>query len=467
MRVSFQKTHVIVGLGQTGLSCAHFLASRDLNFSVMDTRMNPPCLAELQSAYPETTVKLGGLDTNVLKSAQVLVLSPGIDPRNPAIVEAKKAGALCTGDVELFATALQEQSADGSPSTPVIAITGSNAKSTVATLVAEMARNFGLQVVLAGNIGFPVLNALLDKSASKTQLYVLELSSFQLETSSSLQGHIATLLNLSEDHLDRYDSLDAYLEAKQRIFSGCKVAIVNRDDVASLPAADVPAKIRFGLGEPTQPYDFGLRQHEGIEYLARGESVLIPINKIKIPGRHNLSNCLAALALGTAAGISQESMLQTLQNFVGLDHRCQWVAEISGVQWYNDSKGTNIGATVAALAGLGNQGSVYLLAGGLGKGADFSPLSEALTAVNGTAILFGKDAGKIQSALADGVSNYRVNDLQEAVKLAASMAKPGEQVLLSPACASFDMFKSYVHRGEVFVELVRALQKQVLAGGVL
>jgi len=446
MQASVADKHVIIGLGLTGLSCARHLRRRQVPFCAMDTRAVPPGIADFRSEFPDVDVTVGRLDGAKLAAADVLVLSPGVDPRLPEIRAALGSGVRSTGDIDMFAREIQR---------PIVAITGSNAKSTVTTLVGEMAMAAGLNVAVAGNIGTPVLDLLAQDAA---ELYVLELSSFQLETTTNLGAAVATVLNLSEDHMDRYDSMQDYLAAKQRIFQGCRTAVVNRDDPASVPpaAADMQT-FSFGLGPSAASNAFVVLHQEGREWLGFGTQPLLAVDELLIAGRHNVSNALAALALGHALGLAWQPMLDTLRRFRGLKHRCQWVANLNQVPWYNDSKGTNVGATVAAIEGLARQGKVILLAGGVGKGADFSELAPAMAAHGRSAILFGADAAQIATVLQPVVPVVHATSLQHAVQLAHEAAAAGDVVLLSPACASFDMFRNYEHRGDMFVQAVQEL----------
>jgi UDP-N-acetylmuramoylalanine--D-glutamate ligase len=435
--------HVVVGLGKTGLSCARWLQHRNLPFMAVDTREDPPGAQEFRKEFPDIATSFGPLNAALLCSADTLVLSPGVDPRLPALQKARQQGVRFTGDIDIFA---RHCAAD------IVAITGSNAKSTVTTLVGEMAKAAGRKVVVAGNIGTPVLDLLNGKGF---ELAVLELSSFQLETTTGLGAAVATILNLSEDHMDRYDSMADYASAKQRIFQDCRHAVINRDDVGSEPAQTVSQTTYFGLGLDQSEY--GLVKQAGELYLARDRQPLLPVSGMKLAGMHNVSNALASLALGEAGGLALEPMLDVLRNFGGLKHRCQWVRERSGVSWYNDSKGTNVGASVAAISGLGAMGPVILLAGGVGKDADFSALGPVMKQHGRMAILFGEDADRIALVLQPVVQVLRADSLEDAVSKAAASAHPGDVVLLSPACASFDMFRNYEHRGEVFMQIVQEL----------
>jgi UDP-N-acetylmuramoylalanine--D-glutamate ligase len=443
-------THVIVGLGKTGVSCARYLRKQGVQFAAVDTRANPAGLAEFQQEFADVQVECGELQAATLEQAKTLVMSPGVDPRLPAVRRAVSKGVTLTGDVDIFAKAVKA---------PIVAITGSNAKSTVTTLVGEMAKQAGVNVAVCGNIGTPVLDVL---ATAPHDLYVLELSSFQLETTEKLNAKVATVLNISPDHLDRYDSMQAYHAAKHRIFQGCEQIVINRDDALSRPLLPPSVTVHsFGLGKEGSN-DFAVVQQQGIAYLGYQRKPLLAVSALKIAGQHNVANALAALALGHAAGLEFAPMLQTLRSFAGLPHRCQWVASYNGVAWYNDSKGTNVGATVAAIIGLGDTGlgdkaNVILLAGGVGKGADFAELATVMQRFGSRALVFGEDANKIAAVLKSVVPVEHVANLAEAVQRAHATAKAGELVLLSPACASFDMFNNYEQRGEMFVQLVRAL----------
>jgi UDP-N-acetylmuramoylalanine--D-glutamate ligase len=446
MQASATNKHLIVGLGMTGLSCARYLEREQIPFSVMDTRTKPPGLDVFRAEFPEVEVTAGKLDAEKLAAADVLVMSPGVDLRLPEIQQAIRSGVKVTGDIDIFAKVIKA---------PIVAITGSNAKSTVTMLVGEMARAAGKQVEVAGNIGTPVLDLLARNTA---ELYVLELSSFQLETTTDLGAEVATVLNLSEDHMDRYDSMADYRKAKHRIFQGCRQIVINRDDAATCPDNAAGLKVlSFGLRTDVQPESFSVLQSGNEQYLGFNGRALLSVQELRIAGQHNVANALAALALGYAIGLDWEPMLGTLRTFKGLKHRCQWVAEIGGVSWYNDSKGTNVGATVAAVNGLGVKGKVILLAGGVGKGADFSELGPVMARYGRLAIVFGEDAKKIESVLQDNVPVVRANSMQDAVLKAKAAAQGGDIVLLSPACASFDMFRNYEHRGEMFVQAVEGL----------
>ena len=436
---------LIVGLGQTGLSVARHLQAQGIAFAVVDSRSEPPGKDELQANYPQAAYRFGEFSgaADWFGHAQTLVVSPGIAVATPEIAAAAQRGADIIGDIELFVRAAKA---------PVIAITGSNGKSSVTTLVDLMARSAGMTSIAGGNLGLAALDAL---EQPVPDLYVMELSSFQLETTQSLRALAAVVLNLSEDHMDRYATYADYVAAKQVIYQGCRHAVVNRDDpvVMEMLPANV-STVSFGLDEPGEG-QYGLRSQDGKTWLAKGGKLLLDVEAMRLPGKHNQANALAALALGEAAGIPLDGMLLALREFAGLPHRTQWVRERRGVQWFNDSKGTNVGATLAALTGL--SGKTVLIAGGKGKGADFSPLNPAVQEKARAVVLIGEDARLIARNLLGDVPVHMAGSMDEAVKLAAGCARAGDNVLLSPACASFDMFKNYGHRGDVFSELVRGL----------
>ena len=454
---------LVVGLGASGLSCARFLHQRGELFAVIDSRSAPPGLQQLQNEMPEVPVFCGGFDASVMKTAQRVLLSPGISLKEPHIAAALQGGADIFGDIELFA-----RHADA----PVVAITGSNGKSTVTTLVGEMAKAAGLKVKVGGNLGTPALDLLRESMAvgqsgsqreHNTDFYVLELSSFQLETTRSLNAYAAVVLNVSADHMDRYETMDEYAQAKQRVYNGDGILVVNRDDACVvamesrfLQKDNQRRVVWFSLQAP-RDQEFGIHTAGGQQWLAFGKNRLLKTDELRIPGKHNQANALAALALGDAMRIPMNTMLLVLREFTGLPHRTQWVATVDGVNWYNDSKGTNVGATVAAVAGM--PGNKVLIAGGDGKGADFTPLKDLVINHNVTAVvLLGRDGPLIAKALDSAVAIRFAKDMVDAVNQAQALASPGDNVLLSPACASFDMFSNYVERGEVFTQAVLGLQ---------
>tara|TARA_R110001592_G_scaffold140266_5_gene361052 strand:- start:16446 stop:17789 length:1344 start_codon:yes stop_codon:yes gene_type:complete len=440
------KKIVLVGLGKTGLSCVRYLHSLGKQMTVMDTRKAPPGLDELTKNYPDIRYSLGGLDQEQLNSANEIILSPGVALSTPEVKTASDNGVFIRGDIDLFAEAA---------SAPIVAITGSNGKSTVTTLLGEMAQKCGLNVGVGGNLGVPALDLL----SESIDLYVLELSSFQLETTHNLNATSVVLLNLSEDHMDRYTSKFAYLQAKQRVFRGAKNIVVNDDEPLSSPLVNKSMRlIHYGLGAQDLE-KFSLLTKGNDRYLAKGFEILIPVSELKIRGEHNLSNALAALALGSSVGLKMPEMLQALREFKGLVHRCQFVRSVEGVEFFNDSKGTNPGSVVTALSSLGKEisGRIVLIAGGDAKGADLSSLYEPVKDFVKALVLIGVDAGKFEAFLQPIVPVYKESSMKNAVKKAKAIAENGDLVLLSPACASVDMFKNFEHRGEVFMEEVMLL----------
>ncbi len=436
---------LVVGLGATGLSCVRFLAGMDIRLAVIDSRDHPPGLQHLRDEYPHVALYAGAFTANVFAAAERLIVSPGVSLQEPLIQQAISRGVEVIGDVELF---LREVS------TPVVAITGSNGKSTVTTLLGEMAKTAGVRAAVGGNLGTPVLDLLDEENA----LYILELSSFQLETIHSLRASAAVILNLSADHLDRYDSYEEYVQAKSVIYRNAHTAVVNLDDPAAMRLAENASCISFSMHSP-QPGQYGICDLEGVQWLCRGEQLLLQTSAIPAAGKHNQANALAALALGEAVGLPMDAMLQAIRDFRGLAHRTWFVAEIDHVRWYNDSKGTNVGASIAALEGLdmADESRSILIAGGDCKGADFSPLAALLPAYVRALVLLGRDAPQIAKAVDGAVPGVNAADMSEAVRLAADLARPGDRVLLSPACASFDMYENYMQRGEAFMEAVGRL----------
>ncbi len=436
--------YVIVGLGKTGISCVRYLASHNYQFAITDDRVEPPGLTELQTQYPHIHLSLGDFDQQLLTHARAVILSPGVPRSHPAIQFCQQQQIPVISDVELFA-----QHSD----VPVIAITGSNGKSTVTSLVAAMAQTAGIRVHAGGNLGIPALDLL---TLSSAELFVLELSSFQLESIFSLKPQVATILNISPDHMDRYADLDAYAHAKQRIYHHSQYQVINRDDPLTQTITQATCNaLSFGLSLP-KSNEFGITENNGNFYLCHGDKQLFAANELALPGRHNWINALAALAIGHAAGFAQPAMLQTLREFSGLAHRCQRVGQAQGVTWYNDSKGTNVGATIAAIEGLGADisGKVILLAGGQGKAADFAELRSPLKEYVSHSILYGEDAKKIGNVAKGFTEVVYVDTLKQAVVKAKQLAQAGDIVLLSPACASFDMFVNFEDRGNAFIDLV-------------
>ena len=434
---------LVVGLGMTGLSVVRHLHKLGESMMVVDSRDIPPALNEFRESFGDIPLHTGKFRSRDFTNAQRIVVSPGVPLSDPALQQARDKGVEITGDIDLFAHEVDA---------PVVAITGSNGKSTVTTLLAKMADRAGLKAEAGGNIGLPVLDMLNDT----TELYVLELSSFQLESLNRLPMAAAVVLNVSPDHLDRYADVNAYAMSKQAIYENAAHAVINRDDAyVSKMLNHSQNATGFTLSRPAAG-DFGLCEKDGEQYLCAGTELLLNTAELKIRGRHNCANALAALALGVSIDLPMQAMLDVLREFPGLEHRTQWVADIDGVSWFNDSKGTNVGATLAAIDGL--PGKHVLIAGGQGKGADFRPLHDIAEQRLRAVVLIGEDAAAIAHAIDQVVSVEFAVDMQEAVRLAAGLAEQGDNVLLSPACASFDMFRSYAHRGEVFIEAVEGLR---------
>ncbi|ATJ82195.1 UDP-N-acetylmuramoyl-L-alanine--D-glutamate ligase [Halomonas beimenensis] len=440
---------LVVGLGISGRAICRHLHRLGRPFMVADTRGEPPGLADFRAAHPGVAFHGGPLTELDMDEAREVVISPGVDPRTPGLEAlAGRVGEggdpRVVGEIALFVRAARA---------PIAAITGANAKSTVTTLLGEMAEEAGVRVAVGGNLGTPALDLLA--ACPDAELFVLELSSFQLETTPWLGAETAAFLNLSEDHLDRHGDLAGYRRAKLAIFRGARHGVVNAEDPATWPDVPPPALERFGTGIPGAG-EWGIAEHDDgtgpRDWLMHGETALMPASAVRLPGRHNQANALAALAMGHRLGLGLPAMRRVLERFAGLAHRGELVAEMGGVRWINDSKGTNVGATLAAIAGLGPtlEGRLILLAGGVGKGADFSPLAPPLARHGREAILFGRDAARLADALEGSLPVTRVDDLDAAMARAAAIAEPGDCVLLSPACASLDQFPHYEARGEAF-----------------
>lgn len=438
-----QRKAMVVGLGKTGLSVARWLHAHGYAVAVTDSRARPPGLAELRESLPDAAVFVGGFSETALANADLVVVSPGVPPHDPFIARVRATGVELVGDVELFARVAAK---------PVVAVTGSNGKSTVATLVALMVERAKRRVALGGNVGTPALDLLADVA----DVYVLELSSFQLESTHSLAPAAAAVLNVTPDHIDWHGSMDSYARAKARIYRNAAVCVFNRDDEwSSRLARDLPNAVSFGFDAPRREIDFGLIERGGETWLARGSEALLPVAQLKIAGAHNHANALACLALGGAIGLSRDAMLSALRDFAGLPHRMTRVAEVNGVVYVNDSKGTNVGAAVAAICG--SDRTLVLIAGGDGKGQDFAELAAAMQGRVRHLVLLGKDAPAIAAAVGKSIPIEIVKDMRAAVRSAAAAARPGEMVLLSPACSSLDMFTNYEARGNAFAQAVREL----------
>lgn len=435
-----EPVYIVVGLGKTGLSCVQYLVANHSKVLAVDTREKPPTLESVLKVLPLDHVHLGSIDEDFLNQADIIILSPGISRAEPAIAAQIKKNKPVIGDIELFCQLTKS---------PIIGITGSNGKSTVTTLVGEMVKGAELNVQVGGNLGTPALDLY---KMPEPDFYVLELSSFQLESTYSLKAKVAVNLNVSPDHMDRYDSLEDYRQAKFRIYHNCEVAVHNLDDEGSYPKTPHPKVITYSI--TNSKADFSL-QNRNIVYKNK---TLLSVDDLKLKGKHQYSNVLAALAIGTAINLPLEAMCQVLREFKGLAHRCQWVKESNQVSWFNDSKATNIGAALASITSIAEEipGKIVLLAGGQGKGADFSPLGDVAKYLR-AAILFGEDEALLNAVLQKNTQTLKVSDLTEAVKKANAIAIPGDVVLLAPACASFDMFNNFEHRGQCFEELVGKL----------
>lgn len=442
------KKRVIIGMGKTGQSCARFLHDQGESFVWCDTRDTPAGIEQLREQYSSVDFYCGALSADLLCDASEIIVSPGVSVMEPALQVAAAAGVALVGDIELFVRATQK---------PIIAITGSNAKSTVTTLVGAMAAACGLRAGVGGNLGTPVLDML--QQDAETDCYVLELSSFQLETTHSLQAQVATVLNISDDHMDRYDSVVDYTKAKHRIYRRTKNSVCNRADaLTQVDASNTAPRWSFGVdaGDGAE-HTVGVKTIDGQLCLVLGKAQkLMLVSEICMAGLHNVANVSAAFALAAAAGWDMEKCAIAVRAFHGLPHRCQWVAEKNGVRFYNDSKGTNVGATIAAIEGLAEGKNVVLIAGGEGKGADFSVLEPVVDRYVRALVLIGRDADIIAASCPHAVQ-CRAMSMMDAVQQAAGIAQKQDVVLLSPACASFDMFQNYEDRGRQFCAAVEAL----------
>lgn len=437
---------VVVGLGDTGVSVAYYLQHMGFKFAISDSRKKPPVGDEFYQQMLDIPIFTGGFDEDVFKVATHLIVSPGIALNEKAIISAVAHGAKIVSDIDLLVCSVEA---------PIIAITGSNGKSTVTTMLGDMAKEAGKHVAVGGNIGIPALDLLrFDAGVEQTvDLYVLELSSFQLERTSVLNAVAATVLNVTPDHLDRHADITEYAQEKARIFDGDGCMVINADD--AIVNAMKKAGRRVMTFSIHQKADFYIARMNETEYLMHDQHILMPLAELPLEGRHNAANALAALALGVAAGLDEQAMCNALRKFKGLEHRMQRVAEIAGVTWVNDSKATNIGACIAALQGY--QRKVVLIAGGDAKGADMNELTSVIKEKAKSVVLIGKDAKLIEQALNGCVPVYSAGTMAQAVKIAAGLAITGDSVLLSPACASLDQYKNYKDRGEKFKQAVLEL----------
>lgn len=455
------KSVLVLGLGETGLSLARWLSAQGARVRVADNRDNPPGLDVLSRDCPQAEMRCGAFGDSLLDGIARIAISPGIPLADPFVQRAIARGIPVEGDIELFAQQLK--TSDLRLATKVLAITGANGKTTVTSMVEHLCKAAGKDAVAAGNISPAVLDVVLQRGDKQPEVWVLELSSFQLETTHTLNADAATVLNITEDHLDRYAGMGEYAAAKARIFSGSGVQVLNRDDARSLFMARPGRQIvTFGLDVPKNDIDWGIVRDGTDIWLVQGSERLLKASELQVAGLHNVANALAALALCRAIDLPMPALLAALRGFKGLPHRVERIAEINGVVYYDDSKGTNVGATEAALKGLGRKAVVIL--GGEGKGQDFSPLHPAVEQHARAAVLIGRDAPLIEAALRGcSVPLVRATDMDDAVHKSTQLAQQGDAVLLSPACASFDMFRNYAHRAEVFVAAVHDLQKHVLS----
>ena len=438
-------TRMILGLGQTGTSVASWFVSQGIEFLATDTRPEVLTSVPVREAVGSDRRLVATEDVPAaLKRVNELIVSPGIPLEHPWVEAARISGARIIGDVDLF---IAEAAA------PVIGITGSNGKSTVAALIAHMIATCGKKVGLGGNIGMPALS-ILDPT---TDFYVLELSSFQLERSEPLNLDVATVLNVTADHLDRHGSMPKYHLAKHRIFRGAKAVVVNRSDSLTQPLVDTPVDVIIWRPEEPDLKEWGVRVNDGESVICRGFDPVVKVNDLPIKGTHNVHNAMVALAICTALKLPIETAVEGLLAFRGLPHRCELVAEEAGVKWINDSKGTNVGACIAALKGLGGSQNIILIVGGQGKQQDFASLEDPVQAHCRRVITMGEAARDLEVALGHVVPVNRVQSLEAAVDRAASAAEEGDIVLLSPACASLDMFDNYQARGDAFRAAVTSL----------
>ncbi|MGS2743160.1 UDP-N-acetylmuramoyl-L-alanine--D-glutamate ligase [Halomonas sp. LS-001] len=454
-------TTLVVGLGVSGQAICRHLDRQGVPFVIADTREQPPGLDAIQRLYPGVDVHCGPLTALDLSDAEEVVLSPGVYPRTPGleplhdVYNPETGEPRIVGEITLFTRAAKA---------PIVAITGSNAKSTVTTLVGEMAEASAVKAAVGGNLGTAALDLLVE--SPEADLYILELSSFQLETTPSLGAWCGAFLNLSEDHLDRHDGMDAYAAAKRRIFINASNAVVNGDEASTWPeATSTPPRVSRFIRRSPKGDEWGLVEQDGDIVLMHGSDPWVKASELTMTGEHNLLNALAALAIGNLCGLTREGMLKALRRFKGLRHRSERVASFNDVLWVNDSKGTNVGATLAAIQGIGPllQGKLVLLAGGVGKGADFSPLAEPLARYARQVLVYGRDAKLLDDALNRYVETQRFDDLPSAMQAASDLARSGDCVLLSPACASLDQFTDYQHRGDVFCRWIEDKMSQ--AGG--
>ena len=449
MKNKTQNLKLVFGLGITGYSCVSYLVEQGCDVVVFDTRMEPPLLEKIYCEFPQVEVFLGDINEDILLQVDQVIASPGVSLKTPVLKSLSDSGVEIIGDIQLFA--LQAKA-------PIIAITGSNGKSTTTCLVAEMFEKAGKTIKIGGNIGVPVLTLLEEAEFDQSvpDFYVLELSSFQLETTPNLNAEVSVVLNISEDHMDRYDSFEHYAKSKLVVYEHAKHKLLNLDDAWLSEHVSKEKNIIGFSSRVPENNEYGLREVNGEEWISFGEDLIFKPSLMKLKGRHQQINAIVAIAIGDIFNLSRKSMCEALESFEGLAHRTQFVAEINGVTYINDSKGTNVGATIAAVNGM--DAPVILIAGGESKGADFSELKPVLNEKVKQVLLIGRDAGLIEKVIDGDIPVIRAVSLAAAVKQSAEIAESGDCVLLSPACASFDMFDNYMHRGDVFIEAVRDLK---------
>jgi len=434
---------LVLGLGATGLSIARYLKRHDIKARFLDSRDAPPGLDELRKVWPDADVALG--EMKLPRNINRVIVSPGVADSHDVLNKARKRKLEVISDIEIFA---REAKA------PFVAVTGSNGKSTVTTLLYHMCRAAGRKVLAGGNLGEPALDLLVE---DKPEIYVLELSSFQLQRTETLPAEVAVLLNVSPDHLDWHTDEDEYRQSKYRVYREARAAVVNRDDdEAAEKAQGIDKVVTFGLDEPVEG-QYGIRRDDDEIYLARGDTLLIATTDMAMVGLHNQANSLAALAAGELLGLEMPAMLQVIGEFPGLPHRMQFVARKAAVDYINDSKATNVAAAVASIESV--DGILVLVAGGDGKGGDFSELAAALEGKLRAAVLVGQDAEAIADALDTVMPVYFAQDMDDAVCQAAAYAESDDTVLLAPACASFDQYDNYGARGDAFHDAVEALAR--------
>ena len=446
--IGSDRVRAVVGLGATGLSCVRFLASKGLDFFVVDSRNNPPGLDQAKQICPEEKIFTGDLSVLETLGVTELYVSPGVALSHPVLVRLAARGVTMRGDIDLFCDYVDA---------PFVAITGSNAKSTVTTLVALLLQACGKNAKAGGNLG----PAALDLLSPNTDFYILELSSFQLETTHALQADLACLLNVSEDHMDRYDGFYEYQRVKQKVYRGCKAAVCNKQDILTAPLLADGVPVRSFTTKSPDLKEFGMLSDSDGAWLCRGVERLYHTSEVALRGSHNYANVLASLAMLELLGVDilSDGVAKVLSEFGGLPHRCETIRNYHGAAFINDSKGTNVGATLAALQGLGSTSNknILLIAGGEGKGADFRDLIKPVSDFVRVVYLFGKDALRIAETLSKDTQIKHFDSLDQIVLSVAGEVKKGDVVLFSPACASLDMYKSYEHRGDHFVNLVSAL----------